>query len=237
MDIKKILESIDRVEEGMPMAPPTMPAPQDEGRPVTMNVNLSATGKEHVDDLMSMMKNAGMGGPEPKAMPMPAPRLDIERLKNIVDGPKDMDELKPGMQKEKCPKCGKVHLGNSSCNDSIENDDEAVAEYDNEPDEQYSDHNTMVNDLSGGLNRKKKMYAKAQDGDNPMSVKEEIYKGLKDLYAQMTTEAKDEKPLPSAKEIKKMHDDGKTKKQIMAAYSGCDKEKMEKLYAGSCGGH
>ena len=31
-----------------------------------------------------------------------------------------------------------------------------------------------------------------------------------------------------------MHDEGKTKKQIMAAYSGCDSVKLEKLYAQHC---
>lgn len=181
MDIKKILESIDNVEEGMPMAPPTPPMPQDDGDPVSMNVNLSARGKEHVADLMAMMKNAGIGDQPEPSMPMPGPRLDMERLKDIIDGPKDKDELKPGLQKEPCPKCGKVHLGQSGCAEELDNTDEPVAEYDNEPEEQYSDHHTMVNDLSGGLNRKKKMYAKAQDGDNAMaveSIKEQLYKAL-----------------------------------------------------------
>ncbi len=49
---------------------------------------------------------------------------------------------------------------------------QAEEEYANEPDEQYSDHNTMIKDLSGGLNREKRQYAKAQDGDNAMTVRE-----------------------------------------------------------------
>ena len=32
-----------------------------------------------------------------------------------MDGPDDMNDLKPGIQKEPCKKCGKVHLGNSNC--------------------------------------------------------------------------------------------------------------------------
>lgn len=40
--------------------------------------------------------------------------------------------------------------------------------------------------------------------------------------------------LPTAETLKKMHDEGKTKKQIMAAYSGCDSVKLEKLYAQHC---
>ena len=42
--------------------------------------------------------------------------------------------------------------------------------YDNEPDPEYQDHKHMTKDLSGGINREKKMYAKAQDGDNAMAV-------------------------------------------------------------------
>jgi len=42
--------------------------------------------------------------------------------------------------------------------------------YDNEPDPEYQDHKYMTKDLSGGLNREKKAYAKAQDGDNAMAV-------------------------------------------------------------------
>ena len=42
--------------------------------------------------------------------------------------------------------------------------------YDNEPNPEYQDHKYMTKDLSGGLNREKKAYAAAQDGDNAMAV-------------------------------------------------------------------
>jgi hypothetical protein len=51
--------------------------------------------------------------------------------------------------------------------------EQAEEEYANEPDEQTMDHTTMIKDLSGGLNREKGQYPKAQDGDNPMAVREE----------------------------------------------------------------
>ena len=43
-------------------------------------------------------------------------------------------------------------------------------DYANEPDPEYQDHKYMTKDLSGGINREKKAYAKAQDGDNAMAV-------------------------------------------------------------------
>ena len=45
-----------------------------------------------------------------------------------------------------------------------------VEEYSNEPEEAVSDTETQLIGLSGGLNRPKKQFAKAQDGDNAMAV-------------------------------------------------------------------
>ena len=46
--MKRILESFDAVEGcGDPApAPMSMPAPEDKGQPVSMNVNLNASGKD-----------------------------------------------------------------------------------------------------------------------------------------------------------------------------------------------
>ena len=160
------------VEEGMPMVPPMPPQPEeDKGNPVTMNVSMNASGKEHVADLIDMMKNAGMNDAKPVTPDMMPIRTDMERLRDIVDGPKDMDDLKPGMQDDPCPKCGKKHLGASSCMDDIEMDDEAVAEYDNEPDEQYGSIDDVIN-TGDDLHKSKKAYAATQDGDNPMAVED-----------------------------------------------------------------
>ena len=51
--------------------------------------------------------------------------------------------------------------------------DKEVEEWDNEPEEKYSDHDMMLNKLSGGINGKKQMYKPAAKGDNPMAVEEE----------------------------------------------------------------
>ena len=158
------------LEGGMPMVPPM--APEDKGNPVTMNVSMNASGKDHVADLIDMMKNAGMDGAKEvgdAGLPM---RRDMERLRSIVDGPKDMDDLKPGMQDEPCDACGKQHVGASSCNDDVEMGDEAVAEYENEPDEEYKAIDDVINS-GDDLHRSKDSYAATQDGDNPMAVEDE----------------------------------------------------------------
>ena len=87
---------MDRIEEcGMTEMPAMAPpAPEmDRGNPVTMSVSLNASGKEHVDDLINMMKNAGMGAAEPVSAKMLSPRMDMERLSSIMNGPMDEPEM------------------------------------------------------------------------------------------------------------------------------------------------
>ena len=67
---------------------PAMP-PMNQGTPVSMNVSLNASGTEHVQDLINMMKNAGMGAAEPVSSKMLSPRMDMERMANIMGEPAD----------------------------------------------------------------------------------------------------------------------------------------------------
>ena len=99
--MKKLIESMDHIEEcGMTEMPAAMPAPEmDKGNPVTVNVSMNASGKEHVADLLDMMKNAGLGGAEPVGAKMLSPRMDMERLSSIMGEPKDepeMEEIEEG---------------------------------------------------------------------------------------------------------------------------------------------
>ena len=93
MNMKKLIESMDHIEEcGMAEGPMGMapPAPEmDKGNPVTVNVSMNASGKEHVADLLDMMKNAGLGDAEPAADAMMSPRMDMERLSGIMSEPAD----------------------------------------------------------------------------------------------------------------------------------------------------
>lgn len=134
--MKKLLESLQECGMDAPMSNP--------GSPVSMNVSLNASGTEHVADLINMMKNAGMQAAEPVSAKMLAPRMDMERLRGIVDGPEmEADEV---------------------YSDAVEEED-----YANEPEPEYGDLSDAIPD-GNDLNRKKKAYAKAQDGDNAMAV-------------------------------------------------------------------
>ena len=82
---------MDHIEEcGMTEMPGEMPpAPMDQGNPVTVNVSMNASGKDNVADLLKMMQHAGLGDAEPVSAKTLAPRLDMERLRGIVDGPEE----------------------------------------------------------------------------------------------------------------------------------------------------
>jgi len=127
------------------------------GMPPSMNINLTASGKENIDELLSMMRAAGLsnaGEVGPSQMPM---RQDMDRLRAITADPHEMEA------------------------DEAYADEFEDAEYDNSPDEEYMDQPE-----GGGINRKKGAYTDAEDGDNPMAVKikEQLLKALSDKKAK-----------------------------------------------------
>ena len=182
-------EQLGECPPDMAEAPGMAPAPMDQGNPVTMNISMNASGKDHVADLIGMMKNAGLGDAAPAADAMMPVRQDMERLSAMMDEPGDEDTdeaYSPGDENEEgmvsnC--CGApimdVYQGHGRCSDCKEMAsavaEESVEEWANSPEghegePEYADHELMIKDLSGGINREKKQYAKAQDGDNAMAV-------------------------------------------------------------------
>jgi len=120
--------------------------PVHQGTPVSMNVSLNASGTEHVEDLINMMKNAGMQAAEPVSAKMLSPRMDMERLSAMMGEPEDEPEM-----------------------EEVDDEIEVEGDYANEPDAQYGDMSDAIPD-GDDLHKKKKAYAATQDGDNPMAV-------------------------------------------------------------------
>lgn len=241
--MKRLIESMDNIEEcGMNASADPMIAPQpaDEGSPVTMNISLNASGEKNVSDLLNMMKNAGLKDAEPVTPAMMPMRQDMERLNAIVGEPKDMDDLKPGMQDEPCDACGKQHVGASSCMDDVEADDEAVAEYDNEPEEEYKSIDDVINS-GDDLHRTKKAYPAAQDGDNAMAVEDEedtLEQSIRDeLYAKiqekMASEGRGRGKLMAGRGRGKKPKEGT--EHDMEKCPECGKKKQKLMACGSCG--
>lgn len=174
---------------------PSMAA-QPQGTPVTASITLNASGVDHVTDLMRLMQQAGLEKAGPAAPPTLPMRQDMEGLRD------KMNRLeKPQMQM------------------SISDDE--VREWDNEPDEDYQDHNYMLDDLAGGINKPKQMFKPAAKGDNPMaveSIKERLYRAL----AEKKTNSK-KKPKPDFLDV---DGDGDRKEPMKKALA--DKKKKSK---------
>jgi len=125
--------------------------------------------------------------------------------------------------------------------------------FDNEPDTKVQDIDTLVNVHSGGMNRKKSQYSKAQDGDNAMAVEDTItaedltnslraqYEGFKEAYQK---EAKIAEAKPDFLDMDKDGDKKEPMKKAIKdkeAKTEAKEEKCEKcgkmhLTASSCGG-
>ena len=64
--------------------PGMMPQSENVGNPVTMSVTLNASGKDHVTDLMDMLKAAGLEDAKPVGPQMMPMRQDMDRLGDIM---------------------------------------------------------------------------------------------------------------------------------------------------------
>ena len=176
------------------------------------SMNVSADNAAELAELLGILRNAGMPNAAPVAdmhvdMPMAhdAMHTDIDSHKqgpmpcatcggdHDVDSPcgggedwdnspdegygdmMDIIKLSGGPNSNKNP-------GDIRVKDPRQNDEEVEEDgWDNSPEEEYKDDDYMYQ--SGGIHKKKKAYAKAQDGDNAMaveSIKDRLYAALEE---------------------------------------------------------
>lgn len=169
--MKTILESFDKIEECG-----AMPTGMPESDPVSMNVTLNARGVDSIKELLGLM-NAAQASRMSSAVELPPPGMSMSM------GPKE-----PSMRDL---------IKMSDMDDEDEDESMENEEWDNAPEEEYTDHSTMIHDLSGGINKEKKMYKAAQRGDNAMaaedledSLREELSQHLKAKMDEATKKAK-----------------------------------------------
>ena len=168
---------MDNIAAEGPMMSPSMP-PRDEGSPVSVNISMNASGKDHVADLLDMMKNAGLGGAEKVSLKGASPRIDIENFRDIVDGePEDeMDEITKAQEKLP-PELQKAIKDK-------EDDEDDVDEWANSaPGEEASDRGHMgdyEDNIHDGNDIHRKKDRKAIRTVNPAleNIKEDLYKML-----------------------------------------------------------
>jgi hypothetical protein len=183
-DILKALRAIDAAESKKTLNESAVaecgdmpPAPaQNTGSPVTVSVNFNASGAEHVSELLGLLKNAGVESSPVSSMSMDNPMIPGQ------DHDDDDTDIRNGMMGAMAGGSAGTKIGSAVSN--IMTDDE-MESFVNEPDEKYQDHNYMTKDLSGGINREKRMHKPAAGGDNPMAVE-----SIKDRLMKALDEAK-----------------------------------------------
>jgi len=130
----------------------------------SMNISMTGNTSSEVLELMAILKNAGM---------------DTAHVVTDTDINQPMGMEEPHM----CPACAAAHSMDSPCGEAVEE------EYVNSPDEEYQDDSYMLQDLSGGLNRKKERAA--QRVKDPAVAYESRLKNhlrgqLKEMYQKLT---------------------------------------------------
>lgn len=200
-DKKQLNEGVEECGGAMP------PAPMPEPDPVTMSVNLNARGVDSIRDLLNLMSKAEKhsepdGDEMPIAISMKAPHAEPDGDEGPMnplgmDGNKSMAMVRDLIAKADSPKAianapDEAYAGVDAVTtdagdgpnapkhpkDIRIKDPSPFEEYENEPDEEYADHELMIKDLSGGLNRQKRSFKAAQQGDNAMAVQEMLRKEL-----------------------------------------------------------
>jgi len=258
--MKDLLQKLTDLENTLDSMDPTPKEVKQINEAASMSINMSGETADDVARLVQIMRDGGApdaGEMKPDMMPPMGPP-DMGKMRDLVkmappidmDGPPDM----PGMDKGD----DKDAIMGMDMEDDVEE-----AGYDNSPEEDYKDHQYMTKDLSGGINREKKAYAAAQDGDNAMAVEggdsemgecetdenmavEELQSALRDaLMAKMAetnevveAEEDDFDESGCVGEMKKLMASGCSKTEMFQKVQdgyGCGKGKFEKLFAAHCG--
>ena len=130
----------------------------------SMNISMTGNTSSEVLELMAILKNAGLDTAHP-----------------VTD--MDINQPMPDEGEHMCPACAAAHSMDTPCGEAVEE------EYANSPDEEYQDDSYMLQDLSGGLNRKKERAA--QRVKDPAvafetKLKAILHNNLIEKYAQIS---------------------------------------------------
>ena len=150
----------------------------------SMNISMNGNDATEVAELVKLLQNAGMPQAGPVAdIPMPPSKQLPTPHDHAHDGHDDMKSMISLMGGEEDAPCGE-DCGCESCAA-----DESIDEWDNSPEEEYSDVSAVIPD-GNDLNKSKKPYPAVDGGDNAMaleSIKETLWAALQE---KATTEGR-----------------------------------------------
>ena len=145
--------------------------------------------RSQLNESMDVSVNVDPNRPETRTISVSATEEDADNLAGLLANAGLF--ASPGYENVKFePEHSTSDCG---CGDKDDMPMEDETEHANSPDEKYQDMEYMLDVVSGGINRQKKSYDKAEDGDNPMDVvreemdtavgtMEEFYSYVLDFY-------------------------------------------------------
>ena len=157
---------------------------EDKKETVKEDIKISADSPQEASMMMQILKLAGVQ------------QVDQAMISQEPEHGSDMD---PGAMNKQMDVPGDDAMGSmqmAKMRDMMTAPDEekAAETFANEPEEKVQDVDSLVNKHSGGLNRQKAQFAKAQDGDNAMAVtkedqvtEEELANSLRTQYESFKT--------------------------------------------------
>jgi len=154
----------------------------------SMNISMNGNDASEVADLVKLLQNAGMPQASPVSdIPMPMPKaLPTPHDHDSHDNMKSMMTL---MSEPDDAPCGEDCGCDSCATEDTSEYDAVVSEWDNSPEEEYSDISAVLPD-GDDLHKSKKPYPAVDGGDNAMaleSIKEALWAALQE---KATTEGR-----------------------------------------------
>ena len=134
-------------------------------------------------DPMGQAMSSSMPVQPPVTMTVNATASGIDQIKQLLSLMNNAEATRSSPA-ALLPQGGSVGIEMPSKTLALDDIDPENEEYANSPDEKYSDISASI-PSGDDLHRKKKMYAKAQDGDNAMAVESKIRSDLMRLYAEI----------------------------------------------------
>ena len=206
---------------------------EEKKETVKESIQISADTPQEASMMMQLLKLAGVQPVDQAMISQGEPEAEPEANHDDEMGSQEMGRMRDMM--------------------TAPAEEKAEETFDNEPEEKVSDIDTLVNVHSGGLNRKKQAFAKAQDGDNAMAVEdtitaEDLTNSLRAQYESFKEAYQKEAKIVEAKpDFLDMDKDGDKKEPMKKAIKDKEAkteakdEKCEKcgkmhLTASSCGG-
>ena len=246
MDIKKILTHIDGVE-----------GKQNRHKQLNEAASMIINGDNADDVGIILDRIKGVSSPAAPAPQGNSMRGDMDKFLSVM-GPREpvdmnmgMDDNLPALANSPDEKYADVSAVTTKAGGGLNGPKhpkdirvkdpspyQDMEEWSNEPAEAVTDHDTMLNDLSGGINRKKQMFKPAAKGDNPMSVesiKARLLKALAEANAKpdfldMDKDGDKKEPMKKALKDKKVKEAAKPDFLDMDK-DGNKKEPMKKAVA------